>query len=100
MDLDTFLINRPEPAKTNFAKGGICKAGIEALICIRNAVIHNNNDLSKNKATASLSKVSAAAIPGVVLNGSIVKLVSNRSVDFMSYVRLSFVAVAQFHGDG
>ena len=95
-DFDTFLSNRPEPAKTNFSNKNICKSGLEALVCIRNAVIHNNNDLSQNNDRNSLNKVTSAAIPGVSLNGSIVTL----SEEFMSYVRLSLVAVAQFYGDG
>lgn len=99
-DFDNFLHSCPDPARTNFQKRGICKAGMEALICIRNAVIHNSGDLSQNNDSSSLRKVTLAAVPGVVLNGSIVSLVSNRQIDFMAYVRLSLVAVAQFQGDG
>jgi hypothetical protein len=94
------LANFSDPQKTNFANKNISKAGIEALICIRNAFIHNSNDLSLNRDTNSRTKVSSAQIPGVALNGSVVTLVSNRNNDFMEFVRMSLVAVAKYQGDG
>jgi len=100
IDLDTFTTNNPAPPKTSFSNRKISKASLDALVCIRNAVIHNNNDLAQNNDTASLSKVIAASIDGVSLNGSIVTLSSTQQEDFMSHVRLCLVAVAQFYGDG
>ena len=94
---DTFIANHQ---KNNFSNFGICEDGIDALICIRNAFIHNNGDLSLNRDINSLSKVISANIIGVKLAGDIVTLFSNRDEDFMEYVRLSLVAVAQFNGDG
>ena len=79
---------------------GISIQSLEALVCIRNAVIHNGGDLSKNNDTDSESTVRDASIPGVVLTGTIVQLVSNRKVDFMEHVRLSLIAVARYYGEG
>ena len=65
-DFDTFLANHPEPhQRENFRKAGISKAGLNALVCIRNAYIHNASDLSKNKDKNSLQKVTSVALPGV-----------------------------------
>ena len=100
VDFDTFTINNPAPPKTSFSNRNISKSSLDALVCIRNAVIHNNNDLSQNNDTASLAKVTAASIDGVSLNGSIVTLSSTQQEDFMNHVRLCLVAVAQFYGDG
>jgi len=100
VDFDTFLQQLEGAVKERFEKARISKSGIEALVCIRNAVTHNYNDLSKNKDKNCLSKVREAAIPGVTLNGTIVKLSSNNKIDFMEYVRKALVAVSMFHGDG
>lgn len=97
---DQFISNKPENQRNNFMKSGICENGIAALVCIRNAFVHNNCDLSKNTDKNSLDKVTAENIPGVTLNGSKFLLSSNRTEDFMEFVRLSLVAVAQFNGDG
>ena len=80
----------------NFKKVNISKNGLDALVCIRNAVTHNDSDLAENIDTESLEKVTSASINGVTLNGSIVSL----TLDFMEYVRKAYVAVAQYHGDG
>lgn len=85
---------------TAFHKLGINEAAVDALVCIRNAVAHNNNDLAKNNDSASLSKVTNADIGGVTIDGSMVRLSSNETADFMAFVRMSLVAVAQYHGDG
>jgi len=95
-DFDAFIAASPR-----LAKGNISKAGLDALVCIRNALTHNGGDLSKNADPSSLAKVTAANIEGVSLNGPIVTLKSDRkSTDFMNYPRVSVVAVAQYHGDG
>ncbi len=100
-NFDTFLSNHPvKHQRENFKKAGISSAGLNALVCIRNAYIHNASDLSKNDDKDSLRKVTSAALPGVTISGTVVQLTSNRTEDFMKFVRLSLVAVAQFHGDG
>ena len=74
---------------------------IDALVCIRNAVIHNGGDLSQNHDQHSLSKVTAANIPFITINNSVVKLLSTSyQDDFMEFVRQCFLAVCMYHGDG
>ena len=90
-DFDAFVQNN-----ANFAKFHISKNGLDALVCIRNAVTHNDSNLAQNKDPNSLAKVNSASISGVTLNGSIVRL----TLHFMEYVRKAYVAVAQYHGDG
>lgn len=97
---DEFLLHMPERQARTFADAGISKIGIEALVCIRNALTHNDSDLGRNSDKSSLAKVVAACIPGVSVNGTLVTLSSTRTVDFMEYVRKSLVAIAMFHGDG
>jgi len=80
---------------------GPSKDQLDAFVCIRNAVVHNNCDLSKNNDPHSLSKVTNASLGATVsLNGSVFTLVSNGTHDFMELVRLAIVGVAQYHGDG
>ena len=97
--LDAYLSVSSNRGAVQLKNYGMSEAGLEALVCIRNAVVHNDGDLSRNKDKGSLLKVSAAVIPGVVLSGSVVRLSSNREVDFMEFVRKSFVAVSMQHGD-
>ena len=94
-DFDTFV-----QSNANFTKSHISKNGLDALVCIRNAITHNDGDLAQNSDSSCLDRVSSAAISGVSLNGSTVRLLSTDLEDFMEYVRLAFVAVAQYHGDG
>ncbi|MBK9237128.1 MAG: hypothetical protein IPO19_14470 [Rhodoferax sp.] len=98
ISLDEFLAERDDKRKEPLQIAGVCVAGLDALVCIRNAVTHNDGDLSKNIDSQSLSKVSAAALPGVQIVGNSVRLSSGYSVDFMKYVRESFVAVSMLHG--
>lgn len=97
--LDAYLTTPDDDRKPNLLAAAVSERGLAALICIRNAVIHNDGDLSQNKDSASLFKVTGAALPGVSLAGSYVRLISNQSMDFMEYVRLSFVAVSMMQGD-
>lgn len=95
-DFDAFIAASPRLNNKN-----ISKAGLDALVCIRNALTHNGGDLSKNADPSSLAKVTAANIVGVSLNGPMVTLESDdKGIDFMAYPRISVVAVAQYHGDG
>jgi len=74
---------------------------IEALVCIRNAVVHNGGDLSKNHDQNSLNKVTIAEIPFISINNSVVTLHStDYQADFMEFVRQCFLAVCMYHGDG
>ena len=100
VDFDTFLLHLPEKQKRNFAKQGVSESGMEALVCIRNAFIHNNSDLNQNRDTNSLSKITSENLPGVTMHKGVVTLGSSNTEDFMEYVRLSLVAVAIFYGDG
>ncbi len=96
-DFDQFIKSHP---KDNFRKAGVSSALLEALVCVRNAVVHNGADIAENRDRTCVAKVKGAKLAGVSLSGSIITLESTSSVDFMCQVRLSLVAVAQYHGDG
>lgn len=98
-DLDAFLSEAGNKRKEGLRKAGVSETGLKALVCIRNAVVHNDGDLSRNKDKKSAVTVCAANIPGVNVSGSVVRLISSHDVDFMEYVRKSFVAVSMQHGD-
>jgi DNA-directed RNA polymerase subunit H (RpoH/RPB5) len=97
--LDSFLAKPGDKRCAYLRQAGVSERGLEALVCIRNAVVHNDSNLSKNKDKKALAKVSAAALPGVSLSSAVVRLVSTQRGDFMEYVRKSFVAVSMQHGD-
>lgn len=97
---DQFLQQLPPKAARTFSVAGISQSGVEALVCIRNAVTHNDSDLAKNNDKSCLAKVTAANLPGVAISGSVVTLSSTANIDFMEYVRKSLVALSMFHGDG
>lgn len=98
-NLDAFLSEPDSDAGETLRNAGISELGLSALVCIRNAIVHNDSNLSKNKDTKSVRTVAAANIPGVTVSDSVVHLVSSCNVDFMEYVRKSFVAVSMQHGD-
>ena len=100
LDFDGFIENDlPIHQKRRAENYEINKAGLEALICIRNALVHNANDLRENNDKNSEEKVTNAQIKGVEINNGIVTLISNREDDFMEYVRLAFIFVSNFNGD-
>lgn len=100
LTLDSFIQDLPDHPRDRFTEIGVSDAGLEALICIRNALTHNDSDLSRNEDKTCIDTVPAAAIPGVAITGNVVRLMSNRTVDFMEYERRSLVAVSMYHGDG
>ncbi len=59
--IGTFEMDHP------FRKRNISKAALNALLCIRNACVHNSDDLSRNHDRDSVNKVRSATLPGVVL---------------------------------
>jgi hypothetical protein len=92
---DAFAANQPPAPRASFASRGIDKAAMNALACIRNAVIHHDGDLSKNRNKQSLATVSSANIPGVKLNNSEVVL----ETPFLEFVRVATLAVRNFHDE-
>ena len=82
----------------SFSEYKICKSGLEALICIRNSITHNKNNVSLNFDSNCIHKINDAGIIGVIVKENIVSLISNDNIDFMEYVRLSFIAVSMYHG--
>ena len=96
-DFNSFLLSLKGEHKTNPMVSGVSEEGLDALVCIRNAITHNNNDLTKNNDTTCLSKVTNAKIPGVTVVQGIVTLTSNNTVDCMEYMRRSFIAVTMYH---
>lgn len=95
-DFDVFATNHPAPPKVSFRRRGITKDSLDALVCIRNAVTHNDGDLSKNHDSNSLAKVVRANTPGISLSGSIVTL----EEEFLEFVRLATLAVRNYYDDG
>ena len=100
VNFNTFILNLPEKQKINFERQNISEQGIEALVCIRNAYIHNNSDLTRNRDQDSLQKVLSVTIPGIQIESGKFTLISNNTEDFMEYVRLSLVAIAIYYGNG
>jgi len=97
-DFDSFVSNHPSHptrSKESFESRGINKATMNALACIRNAVVHHAGDLAKNRNTNCVTIVQAANIPGVNLAGTMVNL----DAPFLGFVRLAALAVRYYHGD-
>jgi hypothetical protein len=92
-DFDVFIDSFE--ADHSFKTFSITKASLDALLCIRNACVHNSNDLSRNHDQGSLNKVMSAALPSVVVLGTIVSFKAN----FLEFVRLATLAVRMYHGD-
>ena len=99
LSLNAFLAEPGDKRREGLQKAGVSEAGLRALVCIRNAVVHNDGDLSKNTDKRSEATVQAAKLPGVTISGSMVHLASCPDTDFMEYVRKAFVAVSMQHGD-
>lgn len=97
-DFDSFVSTHPShPTRTkeSFESRGINKASMNALACIRNAVVHHGGDIAKNRNTNSFTIIQAANIPGVNLAGPLVEL----DAPFLGFVRLATLAVRNYHGD-
>ncbi|MEA3419850.1 MAG: hypothetical protein U9Q90_10685 [Campylobacterota bacterium] len=94
-DFDNFVAIHPAPPKDSFQARGINKASMNILVEIRNAVTHNNGDLTRNRNNQSLAMVTGSNLPGVVLSGSIVTL----EAPFLEFVRVSTLAVRHYHGE-
>jgi hypothetical protein len=85
----------------SFQRLAISSSKLEALVCIRNAVIHNSGDLTKNLDKKSHEKVLEADIPHITIAEGVVTLRSpSYQVEFMEFVRQCFLAVCMYHGDG
>jgi hypothetical protein len=94
-DFDAFLNAYPPPPKDSFATRGFTKSRMNALAELRNAIVHNDGDLSKNKNSGSFTMVSSANFPGVSLNGSVVTL----HAPFLEFVRVATYSVRTYHGE-
>lgn len=94
-DFNAFVQAYPAPPKQSYASRRINKAILNALTQVRNAVVHNGDDLAKNKNPQSLALVTAANFPGISLKGSIVTL----EVPFLDFVRVATLAVRNYHGE-
>lgn len=94
-DFDSFVASYPAHPKDPFSAKGINKSALDALVCIRNAVTHNDGDLAKNKNKQSVAIVSRANLPGVSLHGTEVHL----AAQFLDFVRLATLAVRNYHGE-
>lgn len=94
-DFDTFVATYPAPPKRSYASRGINKATMNALAQVRNAAVHNGDDLAKNSNLQSLAMVTAASFPGVSLQGSVITL----EAPFLDFVRVATLAVRNYHGE-
>ena len=94
-DFDSFASKNPSPPKDSYSVRGINKTTMDTLAEIRNAIIHNNGDLAKNRNQKSFSMVSSANIQGVNLTGSVVTL----EAEFLGFVRVATLAVRNYHGE-
>lgn len=94
-DFDSFLSVSPAPPRDSYAVRGITKCRMIALAEIRNAVVHNRGDISRNWNPKSVAIVVGAALPGVSLQGSIIVL----DYPFLEFVRLATYAVRHYHGE-
>lgn len=91
-----FSENYPMPPKVSYQARGITQSSLDALAHIRNAIAHNNGDLSENRnPQRSIAIVSSAQIPGVKLNGTTVSL----EPAFLEFVRVAAYAVRNYHGE-
>ena len=93
-DFDNFIDSNPT-VERSYRSLGITKERLEAFACVRNALAHNNCDLAANRDQDSLVKVQNAELPGIVLNGSVVTL----EAEALELIRISTIAVREFHGD-
>ena len=94
-DFDTFVASNPAMPKDSYGSRGINKVSMNALAEVRNAVVHNDGDLANNRNRQSMSIVTAANIPGVILSGSEVSL----QAPFLEFVRVATLAVRNYHGE-
>ena len=94
-DFDSYVPTFPVPPRDSFAAMGINATSMDAMAQIRNAVVHHDGDLAQNRNQQSLTMVTAANLPGVTLNGSVVQL----EEPFLDHVRFSALAVRRFHGE-
>jgi len=94
-DFDTFVTIYPPSPKDCYSLRRINKASMNALAEVRNAVVHNNSDLSKNRNTQSIALVTAANLPGVIVSGSVVTL----EAPFLEFIRVATLAVRNYHGE-
>ncbi|WP_171134949.1 hypothetical protein [Ruegeria sp. HKCCD7221] len=93
-DFDEFIASLPSDSKERLSQLGICKASLNALAQVRNAVVHNDGDLSKNDKKTALQMVREVHIPGVSIEGSQVTLTE----ELIDFVRNSTVAVRSYLG--
>ena len=94
-DFDAFASANPPPPHKCFASCGITTSALNALACIRNAVVHNDGDLGRNRDSSCVDMVVAANIPGVALSGSNVTL----EAEFLEFVRVASLAVRMYYGE-
>jgi hypothetical protein len=92
-DFDQYIASLPHDHR--FQLYGVSKGSLDALVCIRNACVHNGCDLSLNRDRNSIGKVNSASVSGVSLSGTSISL----QQEFLEFVRLSTIAVRAYHGD-
>ena len=94
-DFDAFVTVHPTPPKESFLARGINTKNMNALVEVRNAVTHNNGDLTQNRNQQSLTMVTEANLPGVVLSEGVVTL----EAPLLEFIRVSTLAVRHYHGE-
>jgi hypothetical protein len=81
-DFTAFITSLTGSKKEAIADKGISSSSLDALVCIRNAITHNNNDLSKNHDTKCLNKVQNENIPKISISNGVITMASNNNEDF------------------
>ena len=94
-NFDTFTASYPVAPKHSYGSRGINTASMNVLAQVRNAIIHHDGDLSKNRNKQSMVMVTTANLPGVVLTGSVVIL----KAPFLEFIRVATLAVRNYHGE-
>lgn len=96
-NLSNFVTSCP---RSRYSELDITCARLDALHEVRNAIVHNSGNVRKNRNSNAEKMIVVAAIDGVKLTSSTgsLTLISNDNLDFMEWVRVSFLCVTEYHG--
>jgi hypothetical protein len=97
-DFDSFAVAYPAAPRPSFKSQGIHLESLQALVNIRNAVVHHDGDLAKldrAKKADVVAEVQKGNVPGLSLNGTVVSLESS----FLDFVRKATLAVRNYRGE-
>ena len=93
-DFDTYAASNPINKSSFLSRGYSCE-NLDALAELRNAIVHNDGDLTSKRKPDRPAIVSAANFPGVKISGTKVTL----EKQFLEYVRVAGIAVRRYYGE-